>query len=173
MFGGRLTDFAVPFPPLWSLSAIGDASWVDDSAIVIQPGSYDSPPSWLAVVVQRLQEIGALASNWDGYGAPAPAPEVLVNAFANIGALIPADAPAPSIFPTALGGVQFEWTFGTMHIEIESLPNGAIEAWGEETASGSFWEGTGDILKSQIAQALTMMRSQLVNDAGYGSSAVK
>ena len=123
---------SAPFP----LSVIGEytsgASFGDDATVIVRPGDDASPPTWLTLVASRLQEIASLADDWDSHGSQAPAAQFLIDAFDRVGQLIPIDAPTPSIYPTSLGGVQFEWTVGTMHVELECLPDGTLEGWGEE-----------------------------------------
>lgn len=66
-----------------------------------------------------LDRIGDLQSNWDGYGAPVIAPEIISAARAFIASLPPGLAPRPAVVPMSTGNLQFEWHAGARILEIE------------------------------------------------------
>jgi hypothetical protein len=75
-------------------------------------------PPWLEGIANRCQEFTELASNWDTYGAP-PVSSITARAAVTLLArMAPAGLPAPHVFPTAQGGVQFEWQMHGRELEI-------------------------------------------------------
>jgi hypothetical protein len=166
--GEELTDIAAQFPsfgvplrPDTFLAPEASSSLIASQQI-LYPWRGDEAPAWLNAVTSRFFELQALGNDWDGYGSPAPSPSVVFAAFERFGAIIPINAPAPAIFPTTSGGVQFEWTVGGRHIEIEYLPGGAIEAWGEDVNTGQFWEGDSSDITAKLPQALTALSQESV-----------
>lgn len=163
MTGGRsLSDIAAAFP---SFSVA--AKWTDDQVIevpcaTVEAWSQEAVPGWLSIVPTRFAELQALEDDWNGYGAPAPSTDVILAAFDRLGSVIPSQAPAPAIFPTALGGIQFEWTLHGVHIEVEYQPDATIEAWGEDSATEESWHGSLPAIKVQLMQSLVRLSQDCV-----------
>lgn len=67
-----------------------------------------------------LDQVSALAPNWDGHGASAIEPES-VRAVRAWGQAMPgwAFAPAPAVVPLSSGVVQLEWHVGSRILELE------------------------------------------------------
>jgi hypothetical protein len=163
--GEELTDVTAQFPsfsiPGWPDTFVApEASSAIAGPQTLYPWSWDAAPAWLSGAISRFVELQALNNDWDGYGSPAPRHEVISAAFERFGAMIPINAPAPAIFPTTSGGVQFEWSMGETHIEVEYLPAGAMEGWGEDKSTGQFWEGDSSDIAVKLPQALIALSKQ-------------
>jgi hypothetical protein len=61
-------------------------------------------------------------------------PNVLVEARKLLNALGRLDAPPPFVFPTEIGGIQFEWHGGRFEVDLEILPE-------SQTVSVMFQDG--------------------------------
>lgn len=75
-------------------------------------------PGWKTVVEQRLSKIQAYQPGWDGYASKPPGASVIGFARSILQAVMPADAPAPSIVPFSGGGIQLEWHANGFDIEL-------------------------------------------------------
>ncbi len=74
----------------------------------------------LVALDARLDQVAALASNWDGHGA-APVDPELIRAVRSWGPTMPgwAFAPPPAVVPLSSGAVQLEWRSGDRLLELE------------------------------------------------------
>jgi hypothetical protein len=155
-----ITAFYSPVPLQWH-----QVSPSDSPSIVLEPWSAEDAPNWLGVIATRLSELEQLADGWDGHGAIAPTGDVLVASFREFGSVIPSQAPEPSIFPTTVGGVQFEWTVGDVHLELEYLPDGVVDGWAEDSQTQESWHGPMSEIESAVSQWLARLsRFVLVKD---------
>ncbi len=96
-----------------SAGSIAPRSWTASST------SRTSPPSIRSTSPARLDELRLLKAGWlDGAGNPLNGADVdkLSAAFT---AHYPNDLPLPYTFPTAAGGIQFEWRIDGATPEIE------------------------------------------------------
>lgn len=67
----------------------------------------------------RFHEFGQLRPGWlNGKGIP-PAPAALDRLAAEFDSLFPADLPLPFAYPTAEGGVRFEWAVGRHDLSLD------------------------------------------------------
>lgn len=73
---------------------------------------------WIEPVRRRLEWIGSLPPNWDGYGAATVSRQTLEQAMLFLGAVMPVSGPAPEIGPTKDGHLVFEWHRSTADLEI-------------------------------------------------------
>src|SRR3954464_8816040 len=64
-------------------------------------------PVWLEAVTERGVLLAGLAPGWDTYGAPSIAIATLKAAVDLLPRIAGPDLPAPEVFPTAKGGIQF------------------------------------------------------------------
>ncbi len=136
-------------------------------SVVIEPWSPEHAPNWLGEVATRLSELEQLADGWDGHGALAPTSDVLVDSFSEFGSIIPSVAPEPAIFPTTVGGVQFEWTVGDIHVELEYLPGGVVDGWAGDSHGQECWHGAMAEIGSAVSPWLERLsRFVLVRDLG-------
>jgi hypothetical protein len=75
---------------------------------------------WLTDALMRLQDLAALAPDWDSYGAK-PVEADMAMAAVRFLATLAAAAPGvdkPSVVPLSDGGVQVEWHRGGIDLEV-------------------------------------------------------
>lgn len=101
----------------------------------------DSLPGWFIPVLRGFASLITLPNNWDGEGARAINREAINRALDAIEYLLPKDAPAPSIVPTADSGLQIEWHRSRKDMEIEFRPDGGVEFYYFDETSGKEHEG--------------------------------
>lgn len=99
---------------------LSNSKTLDDSI------SLDSIPQWLIDTKNKLNEIGKLAKNWDGYGSPPLCTELYKNAVNFLFSLEDDKLPVPYTSPISGGGVQFEWHFSGRELEIEFMESQTI-----------------------------------------------
>lgn len=90
--------------------------------------------SWAEAVSDRLDHLLKLPPGWDGYIAPPIRFENAVFALQLLGAICPADMPAPQIVPGSAGDLQVEWHMPGATIELHVRAPNDVSAW-RETAS--------------------------------------
>lgn len=81
---------------------------------------------WLMSAVASIKAIAALPHDWNSYGAP-PLTAAATNHALELALGMSRSMPEPRIAPVAGGGLQFEWTLGPGALELEVMPDGAIE----------------------------------------------
>ena len=86
----------------------------------------DLPPM-LDQAISRLRELSQLADNWDGYGSPRITEAAKRSAIALLAELRSYAIPGMHLDGVPGGGLQFEWEIGPRALEIEILPDGALE----------------------------------------------
>ena len=101
---------------------------------------------------QRVAELLALESGWDGENAMPLRPEALANAIALL-IFMKASLPSfkePFIAPTIDGYLQFEWHSGTKTLEFEATPNGWSIVGTHKTTNGEKIYHLADATRSHI-----------------------
>jgi hypothetical protein len=96
----------------------------------------DELPPWFPSVMQRLLQLLALRSGWEGKAARAVHPRCAQNALNLLFNVLDESAPAPSIVPTFDGYLQMEWHCKGVDIEIEQLPGHRVHLAFEDTRTG-------------------------------------
>ena len=86
-------------------------------------------PFWLSPVVQRLNELLALPSNWNSYGAQRIDPDVAKTVLELLSALLNDETTLPSMVPTAGGGILSELHKGDEDLEIQVGSEFGIEVF--------------------------------------------
>jgi len=81
-------------------------------------------PAWLFDARRKLAELLDLPDNWDSYGGRRIRPSATSRASSLLESVASSHTPKPSIGPTCLGGVQFEWHTGVADLEVEVGPDG-------------------------------------------------
>jgi hypothetical protein len=99
----------------------------------------------MATLHEQLDAILTLRSNWDGYNADAPIPAVveLARDFADFFEALPRGPSGDGtvqVYPTRVGGVQFEWEDARFERELELNPNGSISLLHVDKATGAMKE---------------------------------
>jgi len=82
---------------------------------------------WQTEVLKAVFQVANLPSNWDSYGSPALSPLALAASKFLLAMVDLDDLPVPFVAPVPGGGVQFEWIIGERELELEILPDGAVE----------------------------------------------
>jgi hypothetical protein len=77
--------------------------------------------------IGRLRELSQLPDDWDGYGSPRVTAAAKRSAIALLAELRTYAIPGMHLDAVPGGGVQFEWAIGPRALEIEILPDGALE----------------------------------------------
>ncbi len=101
-------------------------------------------PKWLAVIVQRLDEMGRLSSGWAGPGTVPPLFDVVLECLKKMQVFMPFEAVPPAILPTPQGGIQLEWHCAHWDLEVEFGPDGSGDFWGEDQLEGQEISGCVD-----------------------------
>lgn len=92
----------------------------------LQVTSYFEQTPWSRTAQTKLKELAALPKNWNSYGSPPIAAEIIGESLKLIIELGKLKMPEPQIFPVSGGGVQFEWKNSVSELEIEMMPNRKI-----------------------------------------------
>lgn len=97
-------------------------------------------PAWLDLVARKCASFVDLESNWDSYGGR-PVHETVAQATSELLLkLTRASSPAPSVVPTARGGIQLEWHTPSVDLEIAVASAGRLSAVFENKMTGEEWE---------------------------------
>lgn len=94
-----------------------------------------------SLLVDRLRELSLLGDDWDGYGSPRitePAKQAAVKLLSVMWSY--SGIPSMRLDPVSGGGLQFAWEIGTRGLEVEILPDGAVEylvADGDDMVEGA------------------------------------
>ena len=98
--------------------------------------------SWLRTVLDQLERLTSLESDWDGYGAPVIQPSLIIHTLNFLEATALKSAPAPAIVATNRGSIQLEWHRRGHEIDVEIAPDGSFEACSEAPdEEPRDWEG--------------------------------
>jgi hypothetical protein len=90
----------------------------------------------------RFVELAELREDWDGYGARPVDRHALVVAEKLVRETLRVGWPTPEIFPIPDGGVQLEWSAGSMELELEIEPGGrGVVFVGDDPKSGRRFDG--------------------------------
>ena len=84
---------------------------------VLVAGNHD--PDFADAVGSRLDELGRLQPNWDGYGSPVIDPDIIAAARGFVRSLPKDIAYRPIIVPMSTGNLQFEWHKASKILELE------------------------------------------------------
>lgn len=87
----------------------------------------DALCQWQIHAVKAIVECSLLSANWDTYGSPAPtrvAKDRAINLVRSVGFEY---LPTPDVVAVAGGGIQLEWVSGQRQLELEVLPDGAVQ----------------------------------------------
>lgn len=113
------------------------------------------PPPWVEPVLRTLGRLLALPAGWDSYGSRAINPACAWAAWQLLSAVLHDDSPAPTVVPTARGGVQIEWHIHGIDLEIEAIAPNHYSVSFEDARTGETWDkeivGDGRELTTWIA----------------------
>lgn len=115
----------------------------------------------------RLEELIGLEANWDGYGANTIDRRAIRQAVSVIKWSMDAGLPVPELFPVPSGGVQLEWTAGSVELEFEIEPDGQSAVFvGDDAVAGRRFDGELPRDQSLFQQAVATLRANLGEHAG-------
>lgn len=87
----------------------------------------DGLSHWQIQALKGVLQTVHLPNNWDSYGSPPPSLVARNTAIELIMHFDFDDLPTPDVVPVVGGGIQFEWIVGQRELELEILPDGAVE----------------------------------------------
>lgn len=116
----------------------------------------DELPGWLTPVASDIERIARLPENWNSYRALRLEHESVLHGLQLLLSVMPDKAGAPSVHPTAHGGIQFEWNTPSMVIEVEVTSEGKAVALVENLSTGKEWEA--DVTKDsgRLREAISL-----------------
>lgn len=117
---------------------------------------------FVAGIGRELDRLAGLQPNWDGYGAPPIAPEIISAARELAAALPPSIAPQPTVVPMSTGNLQFEWHRGGRILEIEIEDPQTIHFLKWQPDDGIKEEDTFNIRDTDRAASLIRSRARLL-----------
>jgi len=101
------------------------------------PGDF----SWAKDVIAGLRGIADLPENWNSYRSLRIKAYPITVGWKVLSDILPDGTPAPLVGPMADGGVQFEWHFKQVDIELEITPEGRVIVLVEDLeADDDEWE---------------------------------
>jgi len=101
------------------------------------PGDF----SWAEDVIAGLRGLADLPENWNSYRSLRIKADPIKAGWNLLLNILPDGAPPPIVCPLADGGVQFEWHFKQVDIELEITPEGRVIVLAEDLeANGDEWE---------------------------------
>lgn len=113
----------------------------------------------LSPLGQALQDLAALAANWDGYGADPPTRLALERGWHLASMLVEQGFPVPQIFPTRKGGIQLEWHVPHASLEWELDPSGFTGVFiFDDHRTGGTLDGDMPGSESALVEALVRIR---------------
>ena len=119
-----------------------------------------SLPGWKRHARAKLEQIGDLPDNWDGYGSPAPTPNVLEFVRRALDSLNCEDLPEATIGPESGAAVFVEWEWEGKALELHFLSDRSVEYLTED-ADGTEDDGklqSGDVDGIRLLVAWLMRR---------------
>ena len=128
-------------------------------ANVVEAGrpSKASTPEWLSPTVEKLSALLALPSNWDSYGARSVDPQIALAALKLLGHVMRIDSPPPSVVPTSVGGIQFEWHMRGVDLEVAVVSTHDFKVSYEDVSES--WEKELSTDLSPLSNAIARLSS--------------
>lgn len=83
--------------------------------------------AWQIRALLGVLTLANLPRDWDSYGSPPPLPQAITAGISLLDMIDVDDLTVPHVLPAAGGGIQFEWNVNARELELEILPNGAVE----------------------------------------------
>jgi len=82
---------------------------------------------WVLDGLSRIEALGRLAPNWDGYGSPRIDARAIIAARRFVANVAFEDLPLPHVSPVLGGSVGLHWRSGERELEFTFHPDGEIE----------------------------------------------
>src|SRR5258707_74644 len=109
-------------------------------------------PQWQPEVMHRLYNLLKLRANWDSYGAKRPSLASANELLKVLASIMSANAPAPSIVPSASGHFQAEWHQNGVDLEIEVVtPTTILVSYSDPQGE---WDKNFDFDFTELVQAV-------------------
>ena len=83
---------------------------------------------WFKEIATRLRRFRSYEANWNGYGEQ-PISEQVVKRALVVLHYVALGGPEPVVVPVCDGGVQIEWHYSGMEIEVEISPHGSASIY--------------------------------------------
>jgi hypothetical protein len=114
----------------------------DGTTDEVVPSTGTAPPGgWIEPVLNGLNGLLSLRSNWDTHGAVQIDPRHAAEALQFLYGTMRASTPVPAMVPTANGGIQLEWHQAGLDVEILLAGTEEDGLYVRDLASGEEWEG--------------------------------
>ena len=114
----------------------------------------DTPPVWAMHVMQAMQTALQLPSNWNSYGASRVDARIAEAALRLLFSIMEREGIAPDVIPTNRGGIQFEWHYPDLDVEITVSATNAAAVAVEDYGTGMEWEGDAFVDRAKVKQYL-------------------
>lgn len=134
-----MTEHAVEYPDLSSLGGLKLPQYSGSSSLlaelrrglrnrVVNLASSADWPLWVPPVIDRMNEFGALARNWDTYGGVPLSEANARRALDFLTGVMGPTTPVPWIAPLGSGGLQLDWAGDGVEVEvvIDGSASGAL-----------------------------------------------
>ena len=130
------------------------------SAVSTFPCTEDDSDNWIVQSLVRIELVSQIPRNWDGEGSLGIDDSVHNAAIALIVRLyrtLPVRVPVPFVCPILGGGMQFEWTCGGRHIELELLDSSTVAFLKEQSDRGEQRMQSGEYALTDIEQTCRLL----------------
>ena len=97
-------------------------------------------PVWQGYAIDRLRQIIALEPNWNSYGSRQVSERLANVALQILESVMRDTTPRPSILPTPMGHIQFEWHIHGIDLEVEVVSPILLRVFFEDQRTGQEWE---------------------------------
>lgn len=98
----------------------------------IDPWTAGGTPAWVDTFLDRMNAVGELQVGWDGAMGMVVSDRAIVRAMNLITEVMERETPAPAVVPVSDGGLQLEWHYPTLQIEVYIDADGVATAWLQE-----------------------------------------
>jgi hypothetical protein len=105
-----------------------------------------------------LETILSLPEGWNSYRAHRVDGQAAIRAVQLLLDTAQSDTPAPSVVPTAPGGVQLEWHMRGINLEVEITPGLQVEVAFEDAATQAEWEADVTADRRPLKDALAALQ---------------
>jgi hypothetical protein len=123
--------------------------------------SLPAEPAWLRPVLAGLETILSLPEGWNSYRAHRVDGQAAIRAIQLLLDTAQAETPAPSVVPTAPGGVQLEWHMRAIDLEVEITPDLQVAVAYDDTATQAEWEADVTTDRQPLQEALATLTGRL------------
>jgi hypothetical protein len=105
----------------------------------MEPPSVAGSPAWITNALSAISKLAELPAGWDGSASPPLQEAAKESAWRVLDALKRyEELPSPQVGPVVGGGLGIEWSHGARELDLEILPDGAVEYMKTElTTTGS------------------------------------